>query len=320
MSAATRIADLQARGAEHGTRSRYVLGCRCDACRAANTAHARERQRAIVEAAPTVTPSGPPIEGTIERGGRTHRILRCPGAEGASCVAEPATWLRGKDVCRACVARATVWDGLVDPKRARKHLRKLSRRGVGAHAVADASDVPRTTLRRILDEDGAIRASTERRILAVDEGARADGAAVDAKRPNARLAGLRARGFTLRQLGELLGCNGLAQYGGRARMRASTALRIERLWRRVERGEVQPERAFVDAAPERAWLAEMLERGMPAWYLAERLGFVVRGRERGYMRPEHVLAVRALRDEIEGLTVAELGRVIAALRRDRRRG
>lgn len=37
--------------AVHGSRTKYVAGCRCDACRCAETAYRRERRRQIREAA-----------------------------------------------------------------------------------------------------------------------------------------------------------------------------------------------------------------------------------------------------------------------------
>ena len=305
--------------APHGTRTRYVRGCRCDACREANTAAARDRQRRIEAAAETVAPSGPPIEGTLERGGRTHRVLRCPGGNGEPCVSEPPTWLRGANVCRACVARHTVWNGLVDAEEARRHIRKLQRGGIGLLAIEAAADVSRTQLTEILRGRGSVRAETERRILEVDAGARADHALVDAGPTRRRIEQLRARGFTLEHLAVLYGTRSVLQVANRPRVLAVTAHRIERIWRRAQRGEIEPERALVDAREEREWLDAIRARGIPLWWIEERLGFAVRRTSRARMSPRRRAKIRDLRDELIALSPAELDRLGPALRRERRR-
>lgn len=306
--------------APHGTRTRYVRGCRCDACREANTAAARERQQRLVAAAAEVTPSGPPIESTLERGGKLHRVLRCPGGEGDPCVSDPPTWLRKGDVCRACVARHTVWNGTVPCVNARRHIRNLQRHGVGLKAIEAASDVPRTTLCAILREDRAIRADTERRILEVDAGAIADHAVIDAGPTRRRIEQLQARGFTLEQLAELYGTKRVLQVGIGPRVLAVTAHRIERIWQRAQRGEIEPALALVDAEGERAWIDEMRDRGLPRWWIEERLGFAVRRGARGKMHRRRRDAIRELRDELAALSPGELDRVAAVLRRRGRRG
>jgi hypothetical protein len=172
----------------HGTRPRYVSGCRCDACRVANTAYARTRALAKV---------------------------------------------RGE------------WNGLVDAAPARQHLVALSRAGVGYRSVAAASDVAITVLVEVLS--GAkqrIRARTAKRILAVDEGAMADGALVDA-RPSWRLIRemLRDAGLTKGEIAQRLGHETPALQLGKARVFASTALQVRRLHAEVMR-ELEAERAL----------------------------------------------------------------------------
>ena len=139
-------------GSEHGTRARYVQEkCRCAPCRAANTQYYRDRQKRLDELRHTAKPSGPPGEGTLVRRGRPVKVKTCPGANGSPCVRTPPAWLRGQgDVCGACVERATVWNGNVDPAEAREHLLRLRREGVGYKSVHDASDVPSSTLGRVL--------------------------------------------------------------------------------------------------------------------------------------------------------------------------
>ncbi len=294
--------------AAHGTRTRYVAGCRCDECRASNTARWHARRAQAAELASEVRPSGPPIESTMMRDGREVRIVRCPGANGEPCVRTPATWLRGVEVCLACIERATVWDGLVPADRARAHLRKLRREGVGRLAVVAASDVARTTLAEIASGACAqIRASTERRILAVDAGARSDGAVVDGQRTRTLIARMLARGFTRTQIARELGYRTRAlQVGRTGDVLLRTEARVEKLWRRVKRGELVPARAYVDAARERAWLIDAIAAGVSPTWLSAQLGWLVQRSDRGTrMRPERRDAVRRLRAEVEALTIAE---------------
>lgn len=287
-----------------GTRAGYVAGCRCRVCTDANRDRWRDRQARLLEQASEVRPNGPPIEGTMERSGRTERILRCPGAEGRPCVVEGGAWLKGRAVCVRCVRRATVWDGLVPVARAQAHLRALSERGVGYKAVAAASDVAHSVLCRVLAGEGSIRASSERRILAVDETVRADHSVIDGARVREILATLRARGFTFTHLARVMGMS-LGQVSNQARRARTTAATLhayERLMRRVERGELVPERFLVDTSAERNFLLDLIDRGVdPAW-LTARLGFHVQRSmllERGRLVPKNRDAVRAFRAELE---------------------
>lgn len=292
---------------EHGTRARYVAGCRCNACRASNAAHYRERMDRQRELAASVRPSGPPVPGRMLRGGRWIEIERCPGANGATCVASGA-WLRGQgDVCAKCVERATVWNGRVSPERARAHLLALSAAGVGYKAVAAASDVAVSALGRILQNADTIRAETERRVLAVDASALADHALVDGTATRATIERLRALGFTKEHLASLLGSSSRALHRAKGeRVLAITAARAERIERRALAGELVPQRATVEASAERAWLATMLARGVSAKYLSERLGFCVARGSRGRMWPDNRDAVRALQAELrEGAGLPE---------------
>src|SRR5688572_24739280 len=77
---------------EHGDRLRYMAGCRCTPCRAANSRYETERLRA---------------------------------------------------------RKNGDWNGCVPAAKARAHLLKLSRRGVGTRAIADASGVARSILRAV---------------------------------------------------------------------------------------------------------------------------------------------------------------------------
>ena len=286
---------------DHGTRACYCAGCRCSDCRAANTERYRQRRRAIAELVAEVEPSGPPIPSTLQRGGHTAHVLLCPGANGARCV-RGGTWLKGRRVCMPCVERATIWDGLVSAAAVKRHLLKLRRRGVGYKAVADACDVANMVLSDVLaGRKKRIRASTERAVLEVDANAIADHALVDAAPTRALFEELRERGFTLRHLDELLGGAGVPRYRGeREHVLAKTALQVEQLWRQVQRGEIAPERAFVDVTAEVASLRALLDAGVTAKWLSARTGVHLQASSlRNRMRPERAAKITAFLAEVE---------------------
>ncbi len=129
------------------------------------------------------------------------------------------------------------WNGIVDASKARAHLKRLSRLGVGRHSVWAASDVPDSTLYKIITgEKPRIRARTERRILAVDEGARAGAAVVAAGRTWRRINHLLREGFTKTWIARQLGNKIPALQIRRDRVLWRTETNIERLYRRVELG------------------------------------------------------------------------------------
>lgn len=220
-----------------------MAGCRCDACKSANVRHYHERQRKIAEQESEVRPSGPPIPGTLIRAGRVYKILRCPGANGKRCVVKGKAWLRGAEVCRLCVARATVWDGLVPADRARKHLLDLQAKGVGTRSIAAACSVGRTALKKILDGKEKIRFGTEKQILSVNAAALADGAPVDATEANQLITAMLLRGFKKNELARLLGSTAKTpslQLGEEPTMTLANSEKVKRLARKIESGDVAP--------------------------------------------------------------------------------
>lgn len=97
-------------------------------------------------------------------------------------------------------------DVLVSSSDARAHLLKLSKRGIGYKAVADAASVSRSVTGRILwGKRPNIRKSTSDRILAVSKDAIADGARVSAKPTIEILNRLIQDGYTKTQLAAWLG-------------------------------------------------------------------------------------------------------------------
>jgi len=131
---------------------------------------------------------------------------------------------------------------LVDAGPAREHILWLSSQGIGEQAVADATDLDRSTVSRIRGGRlPRIRATTNVKILAVDTGARLDGSLVP-KEPIKRLVRkLRNQGYTLRFLARSLGYKSpmlqfLYQPG--KLMRARNALDLERLFFKIQRGKI----------------------------------------------------------------------------------
>lgn len=159
----------------HGTRLRYISGCRCLPCRAANSRYECER---------------------------------------------------------AAARRRGEWNGIVPADRARRHLRKLSRAGIGRRAVADASDISATIIHEIgIGRRRRIRAGTERQILRVDTSARADHSTVPAGRTWQRIRRLLEEGFSKAELARRLGYKTPALQLNRRQVLAKNAMRVERFYR-----------------------------------------------------------------------------------------
>lgn len=223
----------------HGTRASYVkMKCRCAECKEANNGWARERTKRKYEMAAQLTPSGPPIEGTIERGRGPEHAFLCPGVEGKSCVRTPAAWLRAKTpFCATCAERATVWNGLISAARAKRHILKLSRAGIGYKSINEASGVARQTIWGITKGlITQIRRESETRILAVTKEAYAGGHVIDATEGNKIIAKMRARGMLAEEIARALGyqSNNVSDLGRRARMTVKTLMNIQRAWRKIE--------------------------------------------------------------------------------------
>jgi len=231
---------------EHATLARYKTGCRCEPCRAANRDFMRRRDELAVAAAREV--SAPTVQrpqkwtrpdGTVAI--RNYKRA-CPGVEGRPC---PKNAHLRKDsqggVCGTCRFRLpAVWNGIVPADRARKHLLKLRRKGIGRRAVADACDVAHTILMNVISgQKRSIRAQTERRILAVDVGAVADHALVDAGSTRRRIEQLMAKGYPKARLATLLGYES-PRLQFREKVTAQNALRVERLYRQLTAEAKEP--------------------------------------------------------------------------------
>lgn len=138
---------------DHGTRSRYVSGCRCPACRESNRLyyHARnQRSKELAKLLPTQTTT---IPGRKVIWGKEVQVTykrACPGIEGKPCVKK--TYLKKNStgtLCGYCREHLLSTHQLVDAKETRKALRALSAKGVGTRTVADIAEISRTTLQLI---------------------------------------------------------------------------------------------------------------------------------------------------------------------------
>lgn len=210
----TRPADLPpAERFSHGTRARYVSGCRCEDCRRSNREYYHERQKRAKEAAAQIVAPPTPVGQvwTAPSGEQKVRLYKraCPGVNGAPCPTHSHLRKDSKGgVCSECRLKLA-WNGLVDATKAREHLLLLSERNVGRRAVQAASDVADTVLEDIKNgKKTRIRASTERAILAVDEMAISDGALVPAKETWKRLRKLFRMGYTKTEIAAALGSEG----------------------------------------------------------------------------------------------------------------
>lgn len=206
---------------DHGTRARYAQGCRCDECRAANTAAYHARKHRVLEV-------------VAELGLESRTRGPCPGLGGKGCPIGRS--LRADSIGGVCwnCRRDLVWNGLVDAAPARRHLRKLSKRGVGRRSVGAACDVGDTTLQQIVTgRKKRIRKRTSDRILEVDLGAISDHCLVPAGRTQKMLDALTEEYFTKQEVARLLGYKSPQLQIGKRRVLARTEARVERLYRQA---------------------------------------------------------------------------------------
>lgn len=220
----------------HGTRARYVgAKCRCTECRAANTQYARDRatqakQRALQASTGSNGTTAPQIW-TAPDGTKRTRLYRraCTGIHGQPC--PHGSHLRKDstgDICHRC-REALDFRGLVPSDRARTHLLDLSKQGVGNKSVALACDVSSAILWNVrIGITTQIRIETERRILAVDHQAIADGAIVNGRRTHRAIVKMQRMGLTKTEIAERLG-NKTRPIQLKPRVLARTELRVLRL-------------------------------------------------------------------------------------------
>jgi len=135
---------------------------------------------------------------------------------------------------RAAARRRGETEGIVPADRARDHVWRLGRQGVGYKSVAAAASVSISVMAKIRSgERLQIRAGTERRILSVTADAVAGGARVPAAPTWRLIRELLTEGYTKGRLALELDAETPALQLRRGRVLASTAARVERLHRRL---------------------------------------------------------------------------------------
>lgn len=128
--------------------------------------------------------------------------------------------------------RAGDWNGIVSADRARAHLRKLSRLGIGRRTVEEATDLPNSILLEIKKgRKLRIRARTERLILGVGKAQLPDSAFVPAARTWRLIDKLIEEGYIKSFLAKRLGFKGCGLQFNRRIVTVRTAARVERLHR-----------------------------------------------------------------------------------------
>lgn len=117
---------------------------------------------------------------------------------------------------------------------ARRHLRKLQRRGVGLIVLSEASGIQRRTLGKIRGgQSKQIRRSRETEILSLSELHVSDHSLVPAKPVWKLIDKLIAEGFTYKQIEERSGVAYPIMWARKPCVRARTKMRIQKFYDRV---------------------------------------------------------------------------------------
>lgn len=220
----------------HGTRARYVTGCRCAPCRESNRLYYHQRQaRAKALANEVSAPAAPsPQTWTAPDDTKRTRLYAraCPGVNGSPCPTGSHLRKDSKGGCCGGCRMKLSGGALVSAERARAHLVALSAQGVGRDAVAAACDVAASSVAAIAS--GAktqLRSDTERRILDVDVGAVADHGLVSARPTWKLIRKLLRGGLTRGAIAQRLGSKTPALQLRHDQVLARTALAVERIYR-----------------------------------------------------------------------------------------
>ena len=174
------LASVHVLGARkpHGTRLRYMAGCKCVPCRAANSRY---------------------------------------------------------ETTRLAARKIGLWNGLVSAKRARDHILKLSRAGVGRRTVGKLTGISDSVLMKIRSgRRSQIRALTERRILEVSHRAVRGSTLVPAGATWQKIEWLIDEGFTKGRIAIEIGKKTRALQLNRTFVTAANAKKVDDLWRRYQ--------------------------------------------------------------------------------------
>jgi hypothetical protein len=194
----------------------------------------REKRPDAGKNRPHDLPSPEAFAARKEHGTRTRYAsgCRCPACREAN---NAYARLVGKRV------RAGLGDPLVDAARARRHLERLSRAGVGRRTVSDVAGVPSSSLGDIRRGVKVhVRRSTERKILSVGRDCLTDAKCVSGDATRKRIAWLLEQGYTRTALAAYLGSKAKTpalQIAKHGHVTARTRARVEKLVRDVKNGE-----------------------------------------------------------------------------------
>jgi hypothetical protein len=160
------------------------------------------------------------------------RLQYMAGCRCYQCRTANSAYERGRLAAR----KAGDYNGIVNAEKARQHILKLRKQGVGRKAVYAASDVALSILRAISNgKKKQIRARTERKILAVTTACREDGALVSATQTWRLIAWLQEEGFTKLRIARELGQKGSGLQLGKKMITVRNAARVERLYNKYSR-------------------------------------------------------------------------------------
>ena len=138
---------------------------------------------------------------------------------------------------RGKLHRAGQGDPLVDAARARHHLERLARKGIGRRTIADIAGVPSSSIAAIKNGSKShCRLSTQAKILKVGADVVTDATLVDAGPVWKKIAWLLAQGYTRGAIARRLGAKRAALQLRRDLVTARTRARVDRLVLAIKEG------------------------------------------------------------------------------------
>lgn len=160
------------------------------------------------------------------------------------------------------------WNGIVPASGARKHLRWLSRNGIGRRSVYAACDVAETVLVEIMSgKKKRIRARTERLIMAVTADAAADRSRIDAGPTWKLINELLSVGYTRGDIALKLGYSRPALQFRKDKITARNAFEVARVHTLMINA---PDR-LVDSTPSRSLISQLRSELISAKQIARQL-------------------------------------------------
>lgn len=141
---------------------------------------------------------------------------------------------------RAAARRRGEWNGLIDAAEVRRHLLRLSRRGIGRHTVADITGLSRSSIDQYRSgQRRNIRAMNAKKILAIAPEDRVnDAQLISARRTREQIQWMLNEGFTKAEIARRLGYTTPAlQIARGGLITTRNAQKVEQLYNRLRLGE-----------------------------------------------------------------------------------